>query len=98
MIQVWRVFRVFSIMQPSIVVDEDYLRDSILNPLDRTAINTAKGKAYPNSMPPGIGNQLGPRKVEAMIRFIEKLDEVAPGGSLIEVSRAQFPAKPAEGE
>jgi hypothetical protein len=49
-------------------------------------------------MPPGIGNQLGPRKVEALVRFIAQLDEVAPGGSLIEVSREAITIETPESE
>jgi cytochrome c oxidase subunit 2 len=71
----------------TMAVDEDYVRTSILNPLAQIAVNSTTGTAYPSSMPAGIGNQLGPRKLEAMVRFIAQLDEVAPGGSLIEVSR-----------
>jgi len=81
----------------SVTVDDDYLRDSILNPLRQIAVNSATGQPYPASMPAGLGNQLGPRKVEAMVRFIARLDEVAPDGSLVEVSREQITVKPAEG-
>jgi cytochrome c oxidase subunit 2 len=80
-----------------VTVDDDYLRDSILNPLRQIAVNSATGEPYPASMPVGLGNQLGPRKVEAMVRFIAQLDEVAPDGTLIEVSREQITVKPAEG-
>ena len=41
-------------------------------------------------MPPGIGNQLGERKLEAMIQFIMRLDETAPAGQLKEVTRAEL--------
>jgi cytochrome c oxidase subunit 2 len=80
-----------------VTVDDDYLRNSILHPLSQIAVSTATGEPYPASMPAGIGNQLGPRKVEAMVRFIAQLDEVAPDGNLIEVSREQITVKPAEG-
>ena len=82
----------------TVVVDEDYLRDSILNPIAQIAANSATGARYPSSMPPNIGNQLGPRKVEALVRFIAQLEEVAPGGSLIEVSREAITIEPPEGE
>jgi cytochrome c oxidase subunit 2 len=82
----------------TVVVDDDYLRNSILHPLAQIAVDVQTGTPYPASMPPGIGNQLGPRKVEAMVRFIAQLDEVAPGGSLIEVSREAITVEPPEGE
>ncbi len=66
------------------VVDEAYLRSSILDPLGMVV------KRRPSSMPPGIGKQLGPQKVEAMVRFIQRLDEVAPDGKLIEVTREEI--------
>jgi cytochrome c oxidase subunit 2 len=82
----------------AVAVDEAYLRSSILAPLDQIAVNAVTGAPYASSMPAGIGNQLGPRKVEAMVKLIERLDEVAPGGTLIEVSREQITAQPPEGE
>jgi cytochrome c oxidase subunit 2 len=82
----------------TVVVDDDYLRDSILNPIAQIATNSATGATYPSSMPPSIGNQLGPRKVEALVRFIAQLDEVAPDGNLIEVSRQAITIEPPEGE
>jgi cytochrome c oxidase subunit 2 len=82
----------------TVAVDEDYLRDSILNPLAQIAVDSATGAAYPSSMPPGIGNQLGPRKVEAMVRFIVQLDEVAPEGSMIGVSRDEITIETPEGD
>ena len=66
------------------VVDEAYLRSSILDPLGNVV------KDRPSSMPPGIGNQLGPQKVEALVRFIMRLDEVAPDGKLVEVTREEI--------
>ncbi|MHC4220231.1 MAG: cytochrome c oxidase subunit II [Planctomycetota bacterium] len=82
----------------TVAVDEDYIRNSILEPLTRIAKDSASGAPYPASMPPGIGNQLGPRKVEAMVRLITQLDEVAPDGNLIEVSREAIAPKPPEGQ
>jgi cytochrome c oxidase subunit 2 len=82
----------------TVVVDEDYLRDSILNPLGQIAADSVTGAAYPTSMPAGIGNQLGPRKVEAMVQFIAQLDKVAPEGGLIEVSRDEITIETPEGE
>ncbi len=73
-------------------VDEDYLRNSILRPLDHIAFNEQTKVAYNSSMPPGIGNQLGPCKVELMVQFIMRLDEVAPGGKLIQVDRQELTA------
>jgi cytochrome c oxidase subunit 2 len=74
----------------SVTVDEEYLRRSMLEPLAETAYNDAAGAPYPNSMPVGIAAQLGPRGVEAMIKFIERLDEAAPGGTLATVTREEI--------
>ena len=74
----------------SVTVDEDYLRQSILKPLSQVAFNNAADATYPNSMTPGIASQLGPRGVEAMVRFIQRLDETAPGGVLVQVTRAEL--------
>jgi cytochrome c oxidase subunit 2 len=74
----------------SVTVDEEYLRRSILEPLAETTYNDAAGAPYPNSMPVGIAAQLGPRGVEAMTRFIERLDEAAPGGTLATVTREEL--------
>jgi cytochrome c oxidase subunit 2 len=82
----------------NVVVDEDYIRNSILNPLAQIAADADSGAAYPASMPAGVGNQLGPRKVEAMVRFIAQLDDVAPDGALIEVSRDEITIETPEGE
>ena len=49
-------------------------------------------------MPPGIGNQLGDRKLEAMIQFIMHLDKVAPGGTLVQVDRKELVAEAPEGQ
>ena len=51
-------------------------------------------------MPPGIGTQLGERKVEAMVRFIMRLDETAPDGKLLEITRQELkePWEEPEGE
>ncbi len=68
----------------TVKVDDEYLRQSILRPLDRIVAT------FPSSMPPGIGTQLGPTKVEAMVQFIQRLDETAPGGKLIEMSRDEI--------
>ena len=65
-------------------VDEAYIRNSILNPLD-DIVDT-----YPSSMPPGIGTQLGDRKVEAMVGFIMRLEETAPEGKLLETTREEL--------
>ncbi len=78
----------------TVSVNEEYIRQSILDPLDQVV------DTYPSSMPPGIGTQLGDLKVEAMVRFIMRLDETAPDGQLKEVTRAElteFAAEP-EGE
>jgi cytochrome c oxidase subunit 2 len=77
----------------TVKVDEAYLRHSIESPLDQIAAETATGTPYPSSMPPGIGRLLGERKTLAMIRFIQRLDEVAPGGKLVEVSREDIVLK-----
>jgi len=67
-----------------VTVDEAYLRNSIVDPLSQIV------DTYPSSMPPGIGTQLGDRKVEAMVQFIMRLDETAPGGKLKEVTRTEL--------
>ncbi len=77
----------------SVKVDAAYLRNSIMSPLDQIAAETATGTAYPSSMPPGLGRQLGDRKVDAMIAFITNLDQVAPGGKLVVVERQDIVAK-----
>ena len=76
----------------TVTVDETYIRNSILHPLDEIV------DTYPSSMPPGIGTQLGERKVEAMVRFIMRLDETAPDGQLLEVTRTELTADSAEPE
>lgn len=76
----------------TVTVNEQYIRNSILNPLNEVV------DTYPSSMPPGIGTQLGDRKVEAMVRFIMRLDETAPGGQLKEVTRAELTELGAEPE
>ena len=76
----------------TVTVDETYIRNSILHPLDEIV------DTYPSSMPPGIGTQLGERKVEAMVRFIMRLDETAPDGQLLEVTRTQLTADSEEPE
>ncbi len=68
----------------TVKVDQEYLRQSILHPLEHVVAT------YPSSMPPGIGTQLGPRKIEAMVGFISRLDETAPGGKLREMSRDEI--------
>ena len=75
----------------SVTVDEDYLRNSILRPIDQIAAD-AKGVAYPSSMPIGLSSQLGPRGIEAMVKFIERLNETAPDGNVLDVSRAELQA------
>lgn len=76
----------------TVTVDEDYIRNSILQPQDQVV------DTYPSSMPPGIGKQLGDRKVEAMVQFIMQLDKTAPNGQLREVTRAQLTEGSAEPE
>ncbi len=76
----------------TVAVDDDYLQQSILKPLDQIA------KGYPSSMPPGIGTQLGARKLQALVQFIIRLDEVAPDGNLIEVNRQDIVVEEAEAE
>ena len=75
-----------------VTVDEQYIRHSILDP-PAEVVDT-----YTSAMPPGIGTQLGDRKVEAMVRFIMQLDETAPGGQLREVARAELTELGAEPE
>ena len=77
----------------SVEVNEEYLRHSILNPLDQIA------KPYSSSMPPTIGNQLGARRVEAMVQFIMRLDEVTDDNwNLIEVNWQDIMVEAQEGE
>ncbi len=73
----------------TVKVDEAYIRNSILRPQDQIVVNTATGQAYPASMPPGIGNQLGPCKVEAMIKFITHLDEVTDAAGKLKPVRRE---------
>ena len=53
----------------SVVVDENYVRDSILNPGNHIV------ETYPNVMPTFQG-QLKPLEVTALVQFIKRLDEV----------------------
>ena len=77
----------------TVTVDEDYLLNSILKPLDQIV------KDYASSMTPTIGTQLGARKVEAMIQFIMRLDEVTDDDwNLIEVNRTDIMVEAQEGE
>ena len=76
----------------TVTVDEDYLRNSILDPLAEIVAT------YPSSMPPGIGRQLGRRKVESMVQFLMHLDKMAPEGTLIEVKKEDIVVQPPEGE
>lgn len=74
----------------SVKVDDQYLLDSILMPGDHIAA-TDEGKAYPRSMPPGLGKQLGDRKRLALVEFIKRLDElIDPNGNLIPVKRSDI--------
>jgi len=68
----------------TVIVDEAYIRNSIMNPLD-DVVDT-----YRSSMPPGIGTRLGERKVEAMVRFLMRLDETAPDGQLLAITRQEL--------
>ena len=80
-------------------VTEAYLRKSILEPLAQIARNHQTDKAYPSSMTPGIGDQLGPRRVDAMIRMIMRLDEVTDDEwNLIPVNRADIVVEDSEDE
>ncbi len=77
----------------TVTVDEDYLLNSILKPLDQIV------KDYGSSMTPTIGTQLGARKLEAMIQFIMRLDEVTDDNwNLIEVNRQDIMVEAQEGE
>ncbi len=76
----------------TVTVDEDYIRNSILHPQDDIV------SGYPSSMPPGIGKQLGERKVDAMVRFIMRLDETAPDGQLLGITRKELTAAAQEPE
>ena len=77
----------------SVEVNEDFLRHSIMSPLDQIA------KGYPSSMSPAIGTRLGARRVEAMIQFIMRLDEVTDDDwNLREVSRTDIMVEAQEGE
>ncbi len=74
----------------SVVVDDDYLLKSILSPGDQLA-STDDNVAYPRSMPPGLGRQLGDRKRLALIEFIKRLDElIGSDGKLISVKRTDI--------
>ncbi|MHC4108496.1 MAG: cytochrome c oxidase subunit II [Planctomycetota bacterium] len=77
----------------SVEVNEEYLRSSILAPLDQIA------KGYPSSMPPAIGTQLGARRVEAIVQFIMRLDEATDDDwNLNEVNRQDIMVEAQEGE
>ena len=73
----------------SVKVDDAYLEHSIMDPLAQIAVDQA-GTPYPPSMPAGIGQLLGERRVKAMIEFIKHLDQVAPGGRLQPVTREEI--------
>ncbi len=71
----------------SVVVDEAYLLNSILNPLNQIAVNSGTGKPYPPTMTTGLGKQLGERRRLALARMIMQLDEVVtPDGTMREVT------------
>ncbi len=74
----------------SVVVDEAYLLNSILNPLDQITVNSGTGKPYPPTMTPGLGKQLGERRRLALARMIMQLNEVTPNGRLREVTEADL--------
>ena len=76
----------------SVKVDEEYLLKSILSPGDQIAASD-NDKAYPRSMPPGLGKQLGDRKVLALIEFIKRLPELIEDGKLIKVKRSDIVVK-----
>lgn len=75
----------------SVKVDEEYLLHSILSPGDQVAASDSD-KAYPRSMPPGLGRQLGDRKRLALVEFIKRLDELIDPdtGKLISVKRTEI--------
>lgn len=80
----------------SVKVDEQYLLKSILSPGDQIAASDSD-KAYPRSMPPGLGRQLGDRKVLALIEFIKRLPELKDSdGKLISVKRSEIVEEAAE--
>ena len=68
----------------TVPVDKEYLRRSILQPLVDVV------DPFPSSMPPGIGKALGPRKIDALVEMITRLDEAAPGGVLIVKDRSEI--------
>ena len=60
-------------------VTEEYIRNSILSPRSQLV------DTYPSSMTEGLGNQLGNRRVEAMVQMITHLDQVKDAdGDLIQ--------------
>ena len=73
----------------SVKVDEDYLLKWILSPGDQIAASDSD-KAYPRSMPPGLGRQLGDRKRLALVEFIKRLPELIEDGKLISVKRSEI--------
>ena len=60
----------------SVVVDEAYLLNSILNPRDQIAVNSKTGTPYPPTMTTGLGKQLGERRRQALAQMIMLLGEV----------------------
>lgn len=75
----------------SVKVDEEYLMNSILSPGNQIAASD-DGDAFPRSMPPGLGKQLGDRKRLAIVEFIKRLNELIDPetGKLIPVKRSEI--------
>ncbi len=62
----------------SVPIDDNYILESIVNPQAHIVAN------YTGAMPTFQG-QLKPREIEAVIRFIKRMDEVVDeNGNLIE--------------
>jgi len=81
-----------------VVVDENYIRNSILRPLSQIAHNDATGADYPSSMPANIGTQLGDLRREAMVQFILRLDEATEDGRPKLVDRKQIVSETTPGQ
>ena len=53
-----------------VTIDENYLLESIVAPWEKIV------PTYLNQMPANFGDQLGPKELDALVRFVRQLDEV----------------------
>ena len=52
------------------VITKNYLLESIVAPWEKIV------PTYLNQMPANFGDQLGPKELDALVRFVRQLDEV----------------------